>query len=105
MATVLVVGGGDWLSLLEELQQMDVGTLDTILRSSDPELLADELESARFVQKALRSRIDRLSTEARVTQDELDEWQVARRTTSACLYNVANIRCAFARLCGPRLHS
>ena len=70
-----VVGGGDWLSLLEELQSMDAGQMDSILRSSDPDMLADELESAQFVQTALKSRIERLATEAKAAQGELDEWE------------------------------
>lgn len=69
-----VVGGGDWISLLEELTSIDAWQMDSILRSSDPDLLADELESAQFVQTALKSRIQRLATEAKAAQAELDEW-------------------------------
>ena len=54
---------------------MDAGQMDSILRSSDPDMLADELESAQFVQTALKSRIERLSTEAKAAQAELDEWE------------------------------
>ncbi|KAL3928497.1 MAG: hypothetical protein SGPRY_002360 [Prymnesium sp.] len=63
------------MSLLEELQENDAGQLDAILRSFDVEMLKDELESARFVQAALKSRIERLTVEAKAAQAELDEWE------------------------------
>ncbi|KAL1508395.1 hypothetical protein AB1Y20_004505 [Prymnesium parvum] len=70
-----VVAGGDWLSLIDEFQQVDASQMDSILRSSDVGLLADELESAQFVQSALKARIERLSMEVKAAQKELDDWE------------------------------
>ena len=50
-----VVGGGDWLELLSDLQA-DGPELQTLLRSTDQQLLKDELEEARWVEERLKGR-------------------------------------------------
>lgn len=65
-----VVGGGDWLSLLDELQLAEGAELQALLRSRDVALLTEELEDTRFVQKALNTRITRLTAEAQAAADD-----------------------------------
>ena len=74
-----VVGRGDWLELLGELRWGESGKLEEILRSCDQEALKSELESCRFVQSALRMRLDRQAIELMSTQTELDKWQRTMR--------------------------
>lgn len=52
-----VVGGGDWIDLLGELQWEDGRQLRELLRSSDRLVLEDELENTRFVQTTLKGAL------------------------------------------------
>jgi curved DNA-binding protein CbpA len=65
-----VSGSGDWLSLLDELQLTEGPELLTLLRSRDAEQLQEELESARWVQATLKSRIDRLNSEYKAAETD-----------------------------------
>ena len=70
------VQGGDWLSMLEELQfAADGPELLALLRSRDLRLLGEELDSARFVQSTLATRIARLTSEAQASADEAASFQ------------------------------
>ncbi len=69
-----VVGGGDWLSMLDEIGEMEGPELATLLRSSDTSLLREELESARFVQAELSRRIDRLESEVDADRQDAARW-------------------------------
>ena len=64
------VGGGDWLSMLDELQLTDGAEMQALLRSSDSAMLKEELESAQFVQSSLKTRITRLTTEVQAAVDD-----------------------------------
>ena len=66
-----VVGGGDWLSMLDELQLTEGAEMNALLRSTDLSLLGEELESARFVQSSLKSRMTRLTSEVQGAVDDL----------------------------------
>ena len=62
--------GGDWLTLLDEMQLGDGAELDTLLRTSDASTLQEELESARFVKRSLKARIGRLTSEVQAAMDD-----------------------------------
>ena len=64
------VAGGDWLSMLDEMQLTEGAELEALLRSSDATMLAEELESARFVQTSLKTRIGRLTSEVQAAVDD-----------------------------------
>ena len=74
-AVAKVAGGKDWLSLLDELALTDGPELQTLLRSRDASMLKEELESAKWVQQTLSSRIKRLDTEATDAESDLATFQ------------------------------
>ena len=69
-----VVGGGDWLSLLDELQLAEGAELQSLLRSTNVAMLKEELESARFVQSSLMTRIARLTSEVQAAIDDRESF-------------------------------
>ena len=70
-----VAGSGDWLSLLDELQLSEGPEFQSMLRSRDLTMLREELESSKWVQSTLDSRIRRLTAEVQGAQEDLESFR------------------------------